>query len=299
VKTSRRRMLHALVAERSARHPSCARWRRPRRSPARPRAEVGSLASRRGPRPARWDAAGPGPPDPGALSAALGAAVARAAGEGSPVAGFRKLFRASDVVGIKLNCIAGKGLSPRPEVVALLTAGSRRRGCRRATSCCGTHGSGAGGRRVPVRRGRDGVRVYGTNQDYDSKPTEWGPNASLFPRLLREDVSALINVGVLKDHDLAGVSLGMKNWYGAIHNPNKCHADGCSPYVAHLAAFPLIREKLRLTVIDGITGPMSRRTRPEPRVVLAVPGVSRLHRSGRTGRGGDEGDRRPARRGWA
>ena len=69
-----------------------------------------------------------------------------------------------------------------------------------------------------------------------------------------EDVTALINVGVLKDHDLAGVSLGMKNWYGAIHNPNKCHADQCAPFIPPLSAFPLIHDRLRLTVIDGVTG---------------------------------------------
>jgi uncharacterized protein (DUF362 family) len=66
-----------------------------------------------------------------------------------------------------------------------------------------------------------------------------------------EDLTALINVGVLKDHDLAGVSVGLKNWYGVIHNPNKHHDEGCAPYIPHLAAFPLIRDKLRLTVIDG------------------------------------------------
>jgi len=105
-----------------------------------------------------------------------------------------------------------------------------------------------------INRSPSGVRVFGTNDDYDWKPREWGPNGSCFPRFLIEDVTALINVGVLKDHDLAGVSLGMKNWYGAIHNPNKCHADQCAPFIPPLSAFPLIHDRLRLTVIDGVTG---------------------------------------------
>ena len=66
-----------------------------------------------------------------------------------------------------------------------------------------------------------------------------------------EDLTALINVGVLKDHNLSGVSVGLKNWYGAIHNPNKHHEDSCTPYIPLLAAFSLIRKKLRLTIIDG------------------------------------------------
>jgi len=218
----------------------------PRSAPSRP---VVLRARREGMLPAQ------GPPDARKLADALGAAVARAAGEEDPTAGFRRLFRRSDVVGIKLNCIAGKGLSPHPEVAELLSGWLQAAGVPARNILLWDRTDrelAAAG--FALRRGRDGVRVFGTEQDYDPKPREWGPNASSFPRFLSEDLTALINVGVLKDHDLAGVSLGMKNWYGAIHNPNKCHADGCSPYVAHLAAYPLIHDKLRLTVIDGITG---------------------------------------------
>ena len=42
--------------------------------------------------------------------------------------------------------------------------------------------------------------------------------------------------GVVKDHDLAGVSAGLKNWYGVIHNPNKYHDSCCDPYVADVVA---------------------------------------------------------------
>ena len=58
--------------------------------------------------------------DPALLEAAVGAAVAGALGESSATDGFKKVFRPSDVVGIKVNCIAGKGFSPRPELVRVL-----------------------------------------------------------------------------------------------------------------------------------------------------------------------------------
>jgi uncharacterized protein (DUF362 family) len=59
---------------------------------------------------------------------------------------------------------------------------------------------------------------------------------------------------VLKDHDLSGVSLSLKNLYGAIHNPNKYHDNNCDPYIADLNSHPLIWGKLRLIICDGITG---------------------------------------------
>jgi uncharacterized protein (DUF362 family) len=99
-----------------------------------------------------------------------------------------------------------------------------------------------------------GVRVRGTNHDWDPGLTEWGPSASQFARALVEDLTAVISLGRLKDHGLAGVTLSMKNWYGSVNNPNKLHAEGCAPYVPHLVAHPLVREKLRLSIVDGSTG---------------------------------------------
>jgi uncharacterized protein (DUF362 family) len=61
------------------------------------------------------------------------------------------------------------------------------------------------------------------------------------------------------------VSIGMKNWYGAIHNPNKHHEDGCAPFIPHLAAYPSIRDRLRLTVIDATTAQCHGGPAPNPR----------------------------------
>lgn len=189
--------------------------------------------------------------DPKLLEAALGAAVARAAGEATPVAAMRKLFKPRDVVGIKVNCLGGRGVSTRPEVALQLAAFLQAAGVaadriyvwdrtdRELRSAGYTIGAGPG------------VRVFGTNEDYDERLVEWGPSASRFDRRLANELTAVISCTHLKDHGLAGASLTMKNWYGAIHNPNKLHDDGCAPYVPHLVACPVIHDKLRLNVLDG------------------------------------------------
>lgn len=188
------------------------------------------------------------------LKEALGAAVARAAGEADAVKAFRRLFSPRDVVGIKVNCLGGKGLSSRPEAAVqlgrwLVAAGVPAdriviwdRSSRELKGCGFVIGSGSP------------VKVAGTDGDWEPKVREWGPSASRFSRLLAQDLTAVINLAVLKDHGLAGVSAGLKNWYGVVNNPNKLHEEGCNPFVPHLAAFPLVREKLRLTVVDGTTG---------------------------------------------
>jgi uncharacterized protein (DUF362 family) len=189
--------------------------------------------------------------DPRLLEAALGAAVARAAGESTPVAAMRRLFQPTDVVGIKVNCLGGRGVSTRPEVALQLAAFLQAAGVPadriyvwdrtdRELRAAG----------YALDRGR-GVRVFGTNEDFEERLVEWGPSASRFDRVLATELTALVSCSVLKDHGLAGASLTMKNWYGVVHNPNKLHDDNCSPFIPHLVACPVIHDKLRLNVVDG------------------------------------------------
>jgi uncharacterized protein (DUF362 family) len=192
--------------------------------------------------------------DPAKLEEILGPALSRATGEETAAGAMRSLFRPADVVGIKVNCIAGRGLSPDPVLVKRLCEYLQEAGvpARNIVIWDRTDRELASAGFTVARSGSS-VRCMGTENDYERTPREWGPGGSCFAGILVSDLTALINVGVLKDHDLAGVSIGLKNWYGAIHNPNKHHADGCAPYIPHLAATPLIHDKLRLTVIDAST----------------------------------------------
>jgi uncharacterized protein (DUF362 family) len=192
--------------------------------------------------------------DPARLDDALGTAVARAGGEATPVAALRRLFKPTDVVGIKVNCLGGRGVSTRPEVALRLARWLQDAGVsadriliwdrtdRELRSAGYSPTSGPG------------VRVRGTDEDWHEQLTDWGPSASRFARAMVDELTAVVSVAMLKDHGLAGASLSMKNWYGVVNNPNKLHAEGCAPYVPHLVAHPLIHDKLRLSVVDGSLG---------------------------------------------
>ena len=186
------------------------------------RAEVGPVAAGRRRRPSRRASSPPAARSTRPLlEAALGAAVARAAGEPTPVAAMRRLFKPTDVVGIKVNCLGGRGVSTRPEVALQLAAFLQAAGVPadriyvwdrtdRELRAAG----------YAIDRGR-GVRVFGTNEDFDGRLVEWGPSASRFDRVLATELTALISCSVLKDHGLAGASLTMKNWYGVDPQPEQ------------------------------------------------------------------------------
>ncbi len=170
---------------------------------------------------------------------------------------WRKLFRKSDIVGIKVNCLAGKRFSPHVEIIESLIKGVTSAGVKEHNIIVFERFSkelvSAG---FNIRRGKSGVKCYGTDElpsgGYDHQPQIAGSIGSCFSQIVSSYCTAIINVPVLKDHDLAGVSIGMKNFFGVIHNPNKYHDNNCNPYVADLSNHSYIKGKLRLIVCDAL-----------------------------------------------
>lgn len=189
---------------------------------------------------------------PAAFSRAVGDAISRSTGMDTAEAALGGLFGKMDTVGIKVNCLGGPRMSPRPEVVDALVELVAGAGVERSRIIVFERSSRELERAGFSLRKKGGASMcYGIDNDYDKEPTVTGAVASCFARLVSTTCTALISVGVVKDHDFAGVSAGLKNWYGVIHNPNKYHDSNCDPYVADVVRHPWIGGKLRLTVLDG------------------------------------------------
>lgn len=169
------------------------------------------------------------------------------------------LFRPGDVVGIKVNTL---GRSTHPQVAHALAAGIRQAGVPAENIIIwdrfDAELAAAG---YKLNKSSGGVKCYGTDagpgtgaSGYERQVETSGEIGSCFSRIVTRQVTALVSVAVLKHHDLAGVSGALKNFYGAIHNPNKYHDDNCSPYVADVVRHKHIGAKLRLAVVDGLEG---------------------------------------------
>jgi len=191
--------------------------------------------------------------DAEAVDRLLGQALGRFAGTGDGDAVLRALFRPSDVVAIKANCLSGPPVSSHPELVAAVA--------RRLTKSVGIAPDNilvydrTAGELEAAGFGAQAAdyRVIGTDQvGYDDEPTVSGQAGSCYSRVVSEMATAIINVPVLKDHDLAGLTGALKNHFGSIHNPNKMHTDHCCPYVADVNCAPHLRDKQRLIVYDAL-----------------------------------------------
>ncbi len=131
------------------------------------------------------------------------------------------------------------------------------------------------------------VRCYGTQtldsaksrhdkeqvfkSDFDnSRQREEGRTESYFSRIFTRECDKIINMAILKDHGLAGVTLCLKNLaYGLCDNNRRFHGpEHIGPFISEFCAIPQVRNKVVLHMIDGIEACYDQGPRPgNPKVI--------------------------------
>ena len=166
------------------------------------------------------------------------------------------VLRPEDRLAIKVNAIGGRALSTRPEVALGLAGWLAANGLAERNIVVWDRTNrelrDAGYR---LNEGPSGPRVFGTDADgagYGEDLVAHRSIGSLYSKIQTDFATASISLAVLKDHGMAGVTAGMKNYFGAIHNPNKYHDSHCDPFVAEVFDSPPVRPKHRLTVLDAL-----------------------------------------------
>jgi len=190
------------------------------------------------------------------ISAMLRRGLQHLAGSGDEREALSRFFSSSDRIGIKINTIGGRGISTRPELAlalsSLLTGPGQtdrdvviwdrtNRELRQA------------GYSLSVSPGSP--KIFATDTagvGYESELVSHRHVGSLLSTILTRRITASISLAILKDHGLAGITAGMKNYFGAIHNPNKYHDTRCNPFVADLFDLSLIKTRHRISLIDAL-----------------------------------------------
>ncbi|MFB3905130.1 MAG: DUF362 domain-containing protein [Acidobacteriota bacterium] len=193
-------------------------------------------------------------PDSARLYRLVNQGIMRLTGADSAREAWRQFVHPSDVVGLKVNCLAGKGLSTSTQLAEAVVQCLEEVGVsREAIVIWDRHSDDleSAGFRIATEGRRP--RCYGNDiGGYETDLAAWGSVGSLLASTLVRTCSVIINLPVLKDHGIAGVSVAMKNMFGAIHNPNKYHLNVCNPYVADVFMLSPIRTKVRLTICEAV-----------------------------------------------
>jgi uncharacterized protein (DUF362 family) len=192
-----------------------------------------------------------------------------------------------DVVGIKVNPIGGAILSTKPEVVDAIIAGLLAAGVKKENVVIWDRRlfqleeAGFTAARFP------GVRILGTEMKgpngefYDDKGDLWAKDnidrealpyvaeveqkydketlgyminegkSSYFTKIVTEKVTKVVNVPILKNAG-ATTTCCLKNLsYGALSNTSRLHKLWMKS-VAEPCAFPVLRDKVVLNIVDGL-----------------------------------------------
>ena len=196
-----------------------------------------------------------GSPDPGRVLKLLDLAMQSFYGADSPIQAWKRVVRPGEVVGLKVNCLSGRGAATSTVLVEAVCERLQQAGIPEKDILIWDRLNSdleSAGYRVAFRK--DKIRLIGNDTaGYDTELAVQGSVGSLLSNTLTRTCHAVINLPVLKDHGIVGVTLALKNLFGAIHNPNKYHTNAGDPYVADVNMLPAIRQKVRLVLCDALT----------------------------------------------
>lgn len=191
--------------------------------------------------------------------ALLDRAIAAYTGRDHPVEAWKHIIAQGGgqgkVIGLKTNGLGGKGISTHLALVLAISERLQQAGVKpgnilvwdrnaRDLQACG----------LTINTDPSRVRCFGSDvAGFEEQPVAWGTANVNLSKILTRECGMVINLPILKDHEIAGVTFSMKNMYGVIQRPFELHGNGCNPGVADLNRIPVIREKVRFTIGDALS----------------------------------------------
>jgi len=195
---------------------------------------------------------------------------------------WRQFVGPGDVVGIKLNGVGKPRAISCPEVLNLIIDGLTSAGVSLGNIIAydryrgDFYGSGfdtwlpAGVGISWAAEAYDGIQqsIEGYDPDHyvdlplilpGQDPADPTARRSHAARFITQQVTKLINLAVLKDHQAAGVTLALKNLsHGLANNAARSHISttsiACNVYIPAVVSMPVIRNKAVLHILDGLRG---------------------------------------------
>jgi uncharacterized protein (DUF362 family) len=190
---------------------------------------------------------------------------------GSP-SPWAKFFSPSDRVGLKINTLGRPLLYTHQELIAAMVAELTELGVKEnAIIVWDRFETQMRDCKFEFNTSDRGVRIYGTDgveenvrrydpdvayvSDFDNpEQRQDGSTASRISSLFTRDCDKIINMAILKDHGLSGVTLTLKNLaYGLCDNNRRFHGPKhIGPFIADFCARPDVRKKVVLHLVDGL-----------------------------------------------
>ncbi len=211
-----------------------------------------------------------------AVSELMDQAMMKLTGRSSAKEAWRDIVLPDDIVGIKINPLAGPELSTHSIIIDKIVEGLYGAGVLRKQIIIWDrfeeHLLNAG---YPIKQDESDVRTFASDTEgigyddevyYESEKDsiarrENESTRSRYSRIVTEQVDVIINVPVLKHHAMAGVSGCLKNLaFGSVDNTRRFHGKPlyCNPAIGEILEHKVLKEKLTLNIVDGLLASFDR-----------------------------------------
>ncbi len=202
-----------------------------------------------------------------------------------------KFLSASDRVGLKINTLGRPLLYTHHELIAAMVAELSDFGIKEnSIFVWDRFETQMRDCKFEFNTSDRGVRVYGTDSideyvrrydpdiayisDLDNPDQRQdGSTASRLSSIFTRDCDKVINMAILKDHGMSGVTLTLKNLaYGLCDNNRRFHGPKhIGPFIADFCARPDVRKKVVLHLVDGLEACYDLGPAPKnPKVIYAA-----------------------------
>ena len=204
------------------------------------------------------------------VSEMMDRAIMKLADRDSAKEAWKDFVLPDDIVGIKINPLAGKQFSTRRIIVDKIIEGLYGAGVLKNQIVIWdrfeAHLTNAG---YEINRGNQDVRIFASDSPgvgyddelfYETKKDskirrENGSMKSRYSKIVTRDVNVIINVPVMKHHAMTGVSGCLKNLaFGSVDNTRRFHPSPlhCDPAIADVFDHEILKDKVVLNIVDGL-----------------------------------------------
>jgi uncharacterized protein (DUF362 family) len=187
----------------------------------------------------------------------LDRAMAAYTGRDKPVEAWKRIVPVGKVIGLKINSLGGKPIATHLALTLAVCERLQQAGVKPGDivvwECRAGEMERAG---YTINKDHSRIRCVGSDMvgyGFEEQPAAFGSVKVNLAKILTRECGFVINLPVLKDHDIAGVTFSLKNFYGAVQRPAELHGTGCDPAIADLNCVAGLRDKFRFTIGDAIT----------------------------------------------
>ncbi len=214
--------------------------------------------------------------DEDAVSELMDQAMMKFTGRASAKEAWRDIVLPDDIVGIKINPLGGPQFSTHPIIVDKIVEGVYGAGVLKKQIIIWdrfeSHLLNAG---YPIKQAEGEVQTFASDTEgigyddevfYESEKDsvnrrENESTRSRYSQIVTQHVDVLINVPVLKHHEMAGISGCLKNLaFGSVDNTRRFHGKPiyCNPAIAEILEHKVLKDKLVLNIVDGLVASFDR-----------------------------------------